>query len=174
MKIFVLFIFLCTGWVSGFAQEGVESLKIGQVLPARFLAFDSSEPMRLISTSTSGFDPYVTINEKGVAFDVVYRGDDRKIVQIRSKDPNFETEDGLKVDCEIEVAKEDFFWIWQLEIRAPATKDGWHPFVGYDIEGIERKLNFVDQLSPGEKTKVKILGFIKDQYSLGKSRRDSR
>jgi hypothetical protein len=174
MKFFILLIVVCTGWVSGFAQESVRDLKIGQELTSSLRASVSSEPMRLIFTSTSGFDPCISVKEKGVAFDVVYRGEERKIIQIRTKDPNFETEDGLKVGCEIEVAKEDFFWIWQLEIRGPATIDGWHPFVGYDIEGIERKPNFVQRLSPGEKTKVRILGFIKDQYSLSNARRDSK
>lgn len=174
MKLLFLLAFVCSCWASGFAQDRIADLKIGHDLPFSLINSASPEPKKLIFTSTSGFDPYITIKEKGLAFDIVYSGDERKIIQIRTQDPYFKTEDGMGVGREIEVVKEDFFWIWQLEIRAPATKDGWHPVVGHDIEGKERKPNFVERLSPGEKTKVRILGFIKDQYSLSNSRTDSK
>jgi hypothetical protein len=174
MRVLILSLLIGLGCTFGLSQKNDFKLEIGEYVPDKYTKLKPGKPGRMIITHTSQFDPYFELVVDGVKYLIAYRNSTKRIVYISTKDETFETENGLKVGSEIEVAKEDFFWIWQLEIRAPATEDGWHPVVGYDIEGIERKPNFVERLSPGEKTKVRILGFIKDQYSQSNARRNPR
>lgn len=142
-------------------QKDKIRLEIGARLPAKLVAENKS--IKLIFTHTSQMRPYLEKEIKGVDYTIAYDGETRKIKYINTRDEDFVTGDNLRVGSEIEVKKENFYIIPQLEIRAPAAPYGWQPVVGSDSDDIDFKSNFVDKLKDGETTKVKITGFSKGE-----------
>ncbi|HEX8249075.1 MAG TPA: hypothetical protein VF599_12930 [Pyrinomonadaceae bacterium] len=142
-------------------QKNEIPLEIGAKLPAKLVAKNKSRSINMIFTHTSQMRPFLRKEIKGVDYTIAYDSETREIKYINTKDEDFVTADNLRVGSEIEVKKESFYIIPQIEIRAPATIDGWEPVVGNDAEDIDFKPNFVDKLKDGETTKVKITGFSK-------------
>ena len=138
-------------------QEKEIKLEIGAELPAQYIKKNS----RMIFTHTNQTRPFIKRKIKGVEYTIAFDKENREIRYINTQDEDFVTGNNLRVGSEIDVKKEDFYIIPQIEIRAPKTPDGWEPIVGNDSESIEMKPNFVDKLQANETVKVKIKGFSK-------------
>jgi hypothetical protein len=146
-----------TGGAS-FGQSNNFKIALGAKVPASCVKSGSGQAML---THTNQLRPFCTVTIDKVTYTLAFSFKNHKIVHIQTKDVDFKTRSGLRVGDEIEVKKEAFYVIPQLEIRAPELADGWEPVVGHDDEGSEGRPNFVDKLPPGETIRVKIIGFSK-------------
>lgn len=138
-------------------QEREIKLEIGARLPIKY----TKKSNRMIFTHTNQMRPFIKREIKGVEYVIAFDEKNREIHYINTQDKDFVTSNGLRIGSVIDVKKEDFYIIPQIEIRAPKTPDGWEPVVGNDSESIEMKPNFVDKLRANEVVKVEIKGFSK-------------
>jgi hypothetical protein len=76
--------------------------------------------------------PYLSDVINGVEYLIAYSKETREITYVHTSDPNFKTEDGLKLgDC-ISWAESESPANAAWELRAPLTSDGWYPVLSIE------------------------------------------
>ena len=119
----------------------------------------------LCLTEPAQLDPCVEQGFDGIHYQVAYRERTHRVSYLFTSDERFRTADNLKVGDSVPVSQATVRGMPGWQIRAPVTRDGWWPIVGYDLPQI--KLNDGTVLDLGHKEKLTsggmavILGFSK-------------
>jgi len=93
----------------------------------------------LCLTEPAQLDLCVAQRFDGIDYQIAYREQTHRVSYLYTTDKNFRTADSLKVGDSVPVSQETVVGLPGWQIRAPVTRDGWWPIVGFDLPQV--KLN---------------------------------
>ena len=154
MKLFVSLVLLLIGF--SFPPQPDIKLEIGAKLDPKYIPKKITQE---IMTHPGQMRPFIERSVNRVKYTIAFDAKTREIKYINTDDPKFRTSNGLRVESEIALRREQLDVYPGWEIRAPATSDGWYPVVGVDLPlmGYEMLQNFKE----GETKMLTISSFSK-------------
>jgi hypothetical protein len=134
-------------------------LRIGAKLPPKYIP---AEVTNMIPIDNEEGIPAIDVTISDVDYTLGYHSQTKRILSIKTHDPDFKTVNGLKVGSTINVTRKQLRIKPTFEVSGPPTPDGWRPIISEDIP-FNNGYDF-SKMKKGESRTCKITGFTKGRY----------